>query len=104
MSNASTEQQDTYTSECPYCGKQFTAETRMEADNKEGIHRTEDHVQDGEIERVIDGKTSEVDDWRREVSNNKTEQVKAEESKKANGADKLIDEMRSSQDDDAEVA
>ena len=109
MSSTVTEQEEDtkFTSKCPYCGEKFVAETQMEADNQEGVHRTDKHVQDGEIKRVIDGKTSEVDGWRRETENkaqdNSASKSGSEQGSK-NGADELIKGMRASQDKDGEVA
>lgn len=106
-STVTTHEDTTFTSECPYCGEKFVAETQMEADNLEGVHRTENHVQDGEIERVIDGKNSEVDEWRRETENKAQDNSasQAESGQRSeNSADELIKGMRASQEDDAEVA
>jgi len=57
------------TVECPYCGQVFEGETEIEAENKEGIHRSETHIiQDQEIERNADlTGFSIVDDWKRKT-------------------------------------
>jgi hypothetical protein len=104
MSENSEESDDSYTVSCPYCGETFQGESQMEAKNKEGVHRTQEHVQDGEIERVIDGKNSEVDDWRRQAADNGQDSSKDSNRGKTNGADRLIDDLRSSREDDEGVA
>lgn len=111
MSSTVTEQQEQdaeFTSECPYCGEEFVADTKMEADNQEGVHRTEEHVQDGDIERVVDGKNSTVNDWRRKTGSTEEDEHYSQsegEGSSGSGANKLIKGMKASQDDDdAEVA
>lgn len=51
---------------CPYCGEEFTGDTKIEAENKEGVHRTEEHIDtDGSIDTASSGKNI-VDKWEKQ--------------------------------------
>lgn len=55
--------------ECRYCGKVFKAEEKHEAKTKEGIHRSEEHVNDGaNISKTgKDTNENKINDWKKNV-------------------------------------
>jgi len=55
--------------ECSYCGEEFEAETKIEAETQEGIHRTEEHVNTNEtISRTgKDTNNNKINEWKKRV-------------------------------------
>jgi uncharacterized C2H2 Zn-finger protein len=56
-----------YVRECPWCGKQFKSKDFLKAVNREGVHRSQKHIQEqGKIPKPENGrkkKTNIVNEW-----------------------------------------
>lgn len=52
---------------CKYCGEVFEGETKIEAETKEGVHRTEEHVEnEGNISKTgKDTNQNMVNKWKK---------------------------------------
>lgn len=87
---------EVYTSSCPYCGETFEAETQMKADNREGVHRTEEHVdRNGQISREVDGKNNVADEWRRKkMKEDATSTVHSDDEGSESGSSQLVEDWK----------
>ena len=52
--------------ECPYCGEVFRGESEADARTKEGVHRAEKHVNDGDSTQKASKGRNIIDDWKTE--------------------------------------
>ena len=56
----------TETVKCPYCGEVFEGEDEIEARTQEGIHRAENHVNEGESTSKAKKGRNIIDEWKTE--------------------------------------
>lgn len=52
--------------ECPYCGEVFRGETEADARTQEGVHRAENHVNDGQSTTKASKGRNIIDEWKTE--------------------------------------